>query len=179
MNWLALQVALRDSLVLMPWEHWKRNALIRCTLNYVSGNCKNVRKMIRSCWQEWVNDDHYQGLNVSQRCIMMILPIPGKHTLMAYAATRHGFWLRELLICPKMGKSMTALVVLCPTQSNLLRHCTVELCALTTGTAVSRWATAMIDNNLDGMMDVKHKRWEWLVLSRGPRESSGLMRKRC
>ena len=84
----------------------------------------------------------------------MILP-PSEHALMAYAETKHGFWSRELFIWPKTGKSLTALVVLRLTQSNPLTHCGAEICALTTGTTMSRWATATIDDNLDSMMDVE------------------------
>ena len=76
---------------------------------------------------------------------------------MVYAATTHGVWWRELFIWPKTGKSMTALVVLCLTQSNPLKHIAAETCALITGTTVSRWATATIGNNLDGMMDVERQ----------------------
>ena len=155
MDQLVLRSALTDSLALTPWEHWKgMHACVMCALNYVSANCRECEETIRSYRSEWVNGEIYQGVNISLSRVMMILP-PPEHAPWTYAATRHGFWLRELVIWSKTGKSMTALVVLCLTQSNPLMHCAVELCALTTGTTVSKWATATIDNNLDDMMDVE------------------------
>ena len=156
-----------------------------CLHKYCSELCisdlQECKETIRSYRREWANSDCYQGLNISQRGVMMILPSPSKHMLVRYAATRHGFWLWELFIWPETGKLITALVVLRLTQSNWLRHCTVELCALTTGTTVSRWATAMIDNNLDGMMDVKtqevraarFKQWSSWILSAHEEEVLG------